>query len=79
MKLGRVSLAVAMLALAASGAAAQAQMPDGAGGGGFGGHRQHHQKAGTAKYHAPKADEKAYAAALKTVPDRPFDPWHGVR
>jgi hypothetical protein len=76
MKLGCVSLAVALLALAALGADAQAQMAVGAGGGG---HRQHQQKADTTKDHAPKADEKAYAAALKTVPDRTSDPWHGVR
>jgi hypothetical protein len=64
----------AALTLAAFGSGAQAQMM----GGGTGGHKQHQQKAST-KEQTPKADEKAYAAALKTVPDRPFDPWHGVR
>lgn len=75
MKLVCVSLVVAVLALAGFQSGAQAQMP----GGGSGGHRQHQQKADTAKDQAPKADEKAYAAALKTVPDRKLDPWHGVR
>jgi hypothetical protein len=28
---------------------------------------------------APKADEKAYNAALKNLPNKPFDPWHGAR
>jgi hypothetical protein len=27
----------------------------------------------------PKADDKAYNAALKSLPDKPYDPWHGVR
>jgi uncharacterized membrane protein YkoI len=76
MKLCCVVSVVAALALTALGSAAQAQMPGG--GGGSGGHR-HQQKANTAKDQAPKADEKAYAAALKTVPNRSIDPWHGVR
>jgi hypothetical protein len=77
MKWCRIGLAAAALTLTALESGAQAQMMGGAGGGG-GSHKQHQQKAST-KDQAPKADEKAYAAALKTVPDRPFDPWHGVR
>jgi hypothetical protein len=26
-----------------------------------------------------KADDKAYGAMLKRLPDKPYDPWHGVR
>jgi hypothetical protein len=26
-----------------------------------------------------KANEKAYNSALKNLPDKQFDPWHGVR
>lgn len=52
----------------------------GGGAGGFGGgHSQHQQKAVKTETRTPKADEKAYAAALKTLPDKQFDPWHGVR
>ncbi len=28
---------------------------------------------------APKANDKAYNAALKNLPDKQYDPWHGVR
>ena len=54
--------------------------PDAAGGvgaGGFGGrhHGQQQKKAETPK---PKADEKAYSAALKEIPNKPYDPWRGI-
>jgi hypothetical protein len=26
-----------------------------------------------------KSDDKAYGAMLKRLPDKPYDPWHGVR
>jgi hypothetical protein len=26
-----------------------------------------------------KANDKAYSSALKNLPDKPFDPWRGVR
>jgi Spy/CpxP family protein refolding chaperone len=48
----------------------------GMGSGGFGG-RHHGQQQKNAKA-TPKADEKAYKAALKGIPDKPYDPWHGV-
>jgi hypothetical protein len=73
------SFVIAAFALALLASAANAQMAD-SGGGGLGGGKGRQQKAEkTDTQHAPKADEKAYAAALKTVPDKPFDPWHGVR
>jgi hypothetical protein len=49
------------------------------GGGSGGGKRQHQQKADKPNGQAPKADEKAYNAALKSVPNKKFDPWHGAR
>jgi hypothetical protein len=64
-----------MVALPGSGAIAQTV---GGGGGGFGGHK-HQQSAGKTDTQKPKADEKAYAAALKSVPDKQYDPWRGVR
>ncbi len=53
----------------------------GGGMGGMGGGRHHGQqqkndKAAPAK---PKVDEKAYNAALKGIPDKPYDAWHSVR
>ena len=74
-----VAIVSLLLALAISGV--QAQMMGGAGGGGagMGGHHKRAQDSTKSKDQAPKADEKAYAAALKTVPNKPFDPWHGVR
>jgi hypothetical protein len=49
--------------------------------GGTGGGQRHHQQK-TDKpvtQTAPKADEKAYNAALKTIPNKPYDPWLGAR
>lgn len=31
------------------------------------------------KNNAPKANDKAYDAALKNLPDKQYDPWRGVR
>jgi hypothetical protein len=44
-----------------------------------GGRKQHQQKADKPVAQTPKADEKAYNAALKNLPDKPFDPWRGAR
>jgi len=54
---------------------AQAQTMGGGAGGFGGGHSQHQQQADKTETRTPKADEKAYAAALKTLPDKQFDPW----
>jgi hypothetical protein len=41
------------------------------------------QSAASNKVHedskVPKANEKAYSSALKNLPDKPYDPWRGVR
>jgi hypothetical protein len=71
-------LALALLVPSAQ-VQAQAQTMGGSAGGFGGGHSQHQQKADKSETRKPKAGEKAYAAALKTLPDKQFDPWHGVR
>jgi hypothetical protein len=44
------------------------------------GQKRHHQKTDkSATKTAPKADEKAYNAALKGLPNKPYDPWFGTR
>jgi hypothetical protein len=49
------------------------------GGGSGGGRKQHQQKTDKPTAQIPKADEKAYNAALKSLPNKPFDPWRGAR
>jgi hypothetical protein len=49
------------------------------GGGSGGGRKQHQQKTDKPTAQTPKADEKAYNATLKSLPNKPFDPWSGVR
>jgi hypothetical protein len=58
------------LALMASGASAQM---------GSGGHKQHQDSTAKSDTQKPKADEKAYAQAINSLPDKQYDPWHGVR
>lgn len=77
-----IFLTVAVLALTATGVQAQ----DAAGGmgamGGMGGSggRHHGQQQKNAKATpTPRADEKAYKAAVKEIPNKPYDAWHGVR
>ena len=54
---------------------ADAQAP----GGGFGGGRKHQQTTDNAAEQKPKVDDKAYKNALKSLPDKPYDPWRGAR
>lgn len=49
----------------------------GLGGAGGGHHGQQQKKAKATP--PPKADEKAYKSAVKGIPDKPYDAWHGVR
>ena len=71
--------AAAVLALTI--ASAQAQDAGGMGGMGGGGGRHHGQQQKNDKTTPakPKVDEKAYNSALKGIPDKPYDAWHGVR
>lgn len=77
-----ILLTLAVLALTVTTVQAQ----DAAGGagamGGMGGAsgRHHGQQQKNAKVTpAPRADEKAYKAAVKGIPDKPYDAWHNVR
>jgi hypothetical protein len=83
MKIGPTRTIIAALAIALTTIAAQAQDTGGQNvpGQGLsgGGRRQHHDKADKNTVQKPKVDEKAYDAALKSLPDKPSDPWHGVR
>lgn len=79
-KIAGFAIAAAALALSGPGANAQMAGANGLGGGsGGGGRHQHQQTAAKTAPQAPKADEKAYTAALQSLPDKHFDPWHGVR
>jgi hypothetical protein len=68
-------LVIAILAATLLAQSCYAQAP----GGGSGGGRKHQQKADKPASQAPKADDKAYNAALKSLPNKPFDPWRGAR
>ncbi len=71
--IARFLLAAFAVALFVGSALAQAP-----GGGGFGGgHKQ--QKSDKPAEQKPKVDDKAYKNALKSLPDKPYDPWHGAR
>jgi hypothetical protein len=69
-----IVFAILSLALLVSFAHAQ-QATGGAGGG----QKRHQQKTDKSAHTAPKADEKAYNAALKSLPNKPYDPWFGAR
>jgi hypothetical protein len=44
-----------------------------------GGHKGKQESADKTDTSKPKADEKAYAQALSSVPNKTHDPWNGVR
>ena len=67
---------VAAFAIASLMSAANAQQ---SGSGPGGGRKHQEQKTDAAASTAPKADEKAYNAALKSLPNKPYDPWSGTR
>ncbi len=62
----------ALFAVALLVGTAHAQAPGGGG-------RKHAQKSEKPAQQTPKADDKAYKNALKSLPDKPYDPWHGTR
>lgn len=72
---------VVFVAIALFAASARAQDAGGMGGMGSGFGGRHHQQGQTKKAETPKpkVDEKAYNAALKELPDKKYDAWHGVR
>jgi hypothetical protein len=65
-----------MLATALTMSCADAQNAGGMGGGG---HKRNQQSSNKTETKKPVVDEKAYSAALKSLPDKPFDPWSGTR
>ena len=45
----------------------------------IGSHASHASGRGASDAQRVKANEKAYDAALHNLPDKQYDPWHGVR
>ncbi len=70
---GKITVTILALALTTGGCYAQAM------GGSGGGRKQHQQKTEKPAAQTPKVDEKAYNAAIKRLPDKPFDPWRNAR
>ncbi len=73
-----IALTLALtLALILADASAQLGGSPGMGGGG---HKRNQQQSSSKTAAAkPKADDKAYQDALKSLPDKPYDPWRGAR
>jgi uncharacterized protein YdeI (BOF family) len=69
-----MKLLLAIFAIALTTATAMAQTS-----GGTGGRQKSHRQEQTGKSTAPKADDKAYNAALRSLPNKPYDPWNGAR
>ena len=67
-------LLMAAVAFALLTTSAQAQVGGGAGRG-----RQAHQQPEKSGPQKPKTDDKAYNAALRNIPDKKYDAWHGAR
>ena len=77
MRIGAFKVLGAALALTVMAAGAQAQM---GGGGSPNSSRQPFSNHNTGPKDPPKAkaDDKAYNSALKSLPDKQYDPWHGI-
>jgi hypothetical protein len=79
MRLLIAGLTLVAAALAAAGPAhAQAQSPM-LGGGAIGQRASANAQQHTDEPSKAKANDKAYNAALKNLPDKQYDPWRGVR
>jgi hypothetical protein len=77
MKIGAITLVTSALMVVAASAIATNAMAQNAGG--MGGERRHAQGQAKTAEPKPKVDEKAYTSALKGLPDKQYDAWHGVR
>jgi len=75
MRIGAIKVLGAALALSVMVASAQAQMGGAPGGGRQPFDKRNQKSSEPAK---PKADDKAYSSALKSLPDKQYDPWHGM-
>jgi hypothetical protein len=71
---------LALVAMTAA-AGAQIQQPGVPAGSQIGSHAAKADERGdkAADANKVKANDKAYNAALKNLPDKQYDPWHGVR
>jgi hypothetical protein len=69
----RMRILLAGLAVLSLTLPAASQEPQG------GKHRERSDRAQASQSKTPKADEGAYDAALKQVPNQPFDPWQKMR
>jgi hypothetical protein len=76
MRIGAVRILGAAVALGVMVGSAQAQMGGPGGGGGHQPFDKRNQKSGEPA--KPKADDKAYSSALKSLPDKQYDPWRGM-
>jgi hypothetical protein len=74
----RATMAWAVTALVLTFLVSVAQAQQSGGGPGAGNGKKRHQQKSDATA-APKADDKAYNAALKSLPNKPYDPWAGTR
>jgi hypothetical protein len=70
-------LIVSILAVALLTESSHAQATDGDVA--VGGRKQRQQKTDKPAAQTSKVDEKAYNAAIKSLPNKAFDPWHGAR
>lgn len=77
MKPTRLGIAGLMLVLTM--ASAQAQVQPGTGGMNIGRNMAAEQKGAGSDASKVKANDKSYNSALKNLPDKQYDPWHGVR
>jgi hypothetical protein len=76
MKRGTTAIMLLAFAISSATVSAYAQGMGGAGGGG----RNHQKQTDKTDPQKRKADDKAYNAALKNLPDKPKpDPWQGTR
>ena len=71
------SFVFAVLSVAIFVSVANAQQATSESGNGQKRHKQKVEKSTTQT--APKANEKAYSAAVKSLPNKPYDPWLGTR
>jgi hypothetical protein len=71
MKTTSKAVFVAAIALALMMPGASAQM--------MGGGHKRQASATKSDTQKPKADEKAYAQAVGSLPDKSYDPWHSLR
>jgi len=80
MKSAIAGLIVAAMAIVLMTASSSAQgVSSGPGGFGGGGHKGKQQNSDKKDAQKTKVDDKAYSAALKSIPDKPFDPWGKMR